>query len=229
MRVALVLVLLVSLFYITVGIQVQHHTHSAAKGFGDHGKHSSDQSHKSGDESSSKHDVEKKAKGQKFKSLHATEDEEGAGKKSQHHSETSHSSFKKDGGKSKHGLKFQEGSGRKKFNFKKGYNEKYHKDESTKHDSFFSNADKTGEYEVFGQKHSKYKNPAFEKKNQGKHKKSGSSNAHGRSSKKAGGHNEQDHRGHQGQSGSKSHHKHASQHGKKSSSHGGKQYHFSDK
>ncbi|XP_023018383.2 uncharacterized protein [Leptinotarsa decemlineata] len=228
MKVTQLLVVLISFFYFTQGIQVHHSSHAVAgtKDHG-HGEHLSEHKHETSSGGSSKHDVEKRKKGQKGNVLHKIEHEEGGGKKSHHNSEDSHSSSKKHGGGSQHGLKFGEGSAKKKVNFKKGFSEQYHKDESINHDSFYSKADKNGEFEIFGQKHSKYKTQEFEKKNLGKHKKSGANNSHGRSSKKVGGHNKQAHKGHQAQSGSKSHAKHSNKYGRKSSNHGGKQYHFS--
>ncbi|KAJ8965575.1 hypothetical protein NQ314_004035 [Rhamnusium bicolor] len=128
------------------------------------GKKYSEEKHVKKSEKSSVHDEEKARKGVSFKDLRKIDDEEGGGKKTVHHSKGSHKSYKKSGGASAHGAKFQEGSKRKKNNYKKGFREKYHKDEEKNHDSFYSNSQKSGEYKVFGKKHAKHSAQSTAKK-----------------------------------------------------------------
>ncbi|CAG9855729.1 unnamed protein product [Phyllotreta striolata] len=171
-----------------------------------------------------KHDEEFSKKGQDSKDLHKSSHKEKKGKKTSHHAEDSHKSSKHSAGDAKSGLIYASGKKHKKGNYLKGFREKFHKDEEKKHDSFFSNGEKSGEYEVYGKKKSKHATDSFNKDQKKARKNSSSGKSGGKTYKSAKGHHDSDHKSHATQGGVKTHHKNSEKHGKKHAAHGGKKY-----
>ncbi|CAH0547817.1 unnamed protein product [Brassicogethes aeneus] len=205
-----------------------HHTKSVEQAHGDHKNAQKHSTHKQTKKSGkmSQHDVDMAKKGEKLVEKQVKTEAEHGGKKIEHFAEAGHKSFKQLQEDSQHGAKFQEGKHHKKGNFKKGFREKYHKDELKKHDSFFSNSHKSGQYKIFGKKNQKHQSNSVAKKKGNNHKKSKSDETHGRSLKKLSGHNIDLKSGHQNEKTTKSHHERASKYAKKGGKKGGKQYKY---
>ncbi|CAH1283137.1 unnamed protein product [Diabrotica balteata] len=227
MKVCLIVSLVLCLSCISLAVEVKHKSsHSAAQGHGhdDKGGQVVVKKHGSSSGKSSKHDEAHANKGQELQDLHKTSHLEKGGKKTSHNEEGGHQSAKHSSGGSHHGLKYQEGKKHKKANYLKGFREKYHKDESNKHDSFFSNGEKSGEFEIFGKKNSKYSSESFAKKKGKNHKNASSAKTGGKAYKSGKTHHDSDAKAHKGQGGFEKHHKSADKYAKKHASHGGKKY-----
>ncbi|XP_076263285.1 uncharacterized protein LOC143198148 [Rhynchophorus ferrugineus] len=175
------------------------------------------------------HETESANQGKKGTELHTVEDEEGGGKKHHSHGGGSHASSHHDQGNGHHGLKYAEGSKKKKERFEKGFAEKFHKDELKKHDSFFSDGEKSGSYNIFGQKGAKYGSQAVHKHGVASSKNAKSEGKHGKSGKGASGHHSSGKKGSKTQGGNKSHYAHSEKHAKKGGKKGGSQHKYSHK
>ncbi|XP_019872551.1 filaggrin [Aethina tumida] len=203
-----------------------HHAKSIEQAHGDQKKDEKHVVHKQTKKSGKKssHDEETSNKGEKLNEKHVKTDDEHGGKKTEHFSQAGHQSFKQLQEDSQHGAKAQEGAHHKKGNYKKGFREKYHKDELKKHDSFYSNSHKSGEYNVFGKKSQKHQTHSLTKKKANNHKNQKSEDRHGKSGKSLTGQNVDVKKGHQESKAGKSHHEHSTKWAKKSSKKGGKQF-----
>ncbi|XP_018568502.1 hornerin [Anoplophora glabripennis] len=234
MKLVVILFLAVVLAVICTADADTHHldfeadSHQSSGGGVDNksGKKYSDHKHTKKSGKRSKHNEVKGRKGIDYKELQSVEDEEGGGKKTKFHTQGTHKSYKKSGGGSAQGLKYEESSDHKKNNLKKGFREKYHKDEKKNHDSFFSNSHKSGEYKVFGKGHEKHSAKTSAKKQGSSRKKGKSERAHAKSAKKVGGHSVVEKKGHQQIKGSKGQHSKAASSGKKGGNSGGKQHQY---
>ncbi|RZC38469.1 hypothetical protein BDFB_011061 [Asbolus verrucosus] len=156
---------------------------------------------------SKKHDEEKIHKGEVLKDAHKKVTADGGGKKSKYHTKDGHKSSNDHSGASEHGAKFEE-------------------DEHKKHNSFYSNAHKSGEFEVYGQKHAKFNSRLSSKKKVENHKAAKDRNDYKKSLVKVGGHDAEDQKGHKDEKATKSHHSHHEKWAKKGSKKGGKQYKY---
>ncbi|KAF5281023.1 hypothetical protein FQA39_LY05228 [Lamprigera yunnana] len=114
------------------------------------------------------HDEEKSRKETKLELKHKVDDAETGGKQSEYHDGDHHQSHKRAGAVAQHGAKYKTASHDKKTQHSKGFREQFHKDEHKKHDSFYSNDKKSGEYHVYGGKNHKYHNNHFTKNGHGK-------------------------------------------------------------
>ncbi|XP_044269445.1 nuclear speckle splicing regulatory protein 1-like [Tribolium madens] len=206
----------------------QHHSKSgeAAGKQDEKGAKHSEFNHVKKSGKSSKHDVEKARKGQSLNELHKKVNAEKKGKKTKYHAKDGYKSLNEHSGGSGHGAKFQEAAKKKKLNYKKGYREQYHKDEHKKHNTFYSNSHKSGEFEVFGQKHKKYNSKYSAKKQVENHKLAKDQNDYKKASKKAGGHDMSEKKAFKDQKATKSHHNHQEKWAKKGGKKGGKQYKY---
>ncbi|XP_056648893.1 uncharacterized protein LOC130453274 [Diorhabda sublineata] len=224
MKICLVLFLVLCVSCIALAEHKTSHSSVQGQGHENKGGHTSERKHGKYSGKSSKHDNEHVTKGEDFEDLHKKSSLEKGGKKSSHFDEDSYKSSHKSGGGSGHGLKYEEGNKHHKGNYLKGFREKYHKDESKKHDSFFSSGEKGGQYAIFGKKNSKYSSDSFSKKKGNNHKNSASAKSGGKAYKSGKTHHVSDSKGHQGQGGFEKHYKSGDTFGKKHSSHGGKKY-----
>ncbi|KAK4873062.1 hypothetical protein RN001_015091 [Aquatica leii] len=119
---------------------------------------------------------------------HKVEDAEKGGKKSEHHESDHHQTHKRAGAVAQHAAKNKQGAKDKKIHYSKGFREQFHKDEHKKHDSFFSNDKKAGEYHVYGGKNHKYQSNHYSKDNRGKYVVAKSADHSGKSGKKSDNH-----------------------------------------
>lgn len=175
-------------------------------------------------EKTSKHDKASTKKGHKSSELHRTEDLEQGGKKHKHGHSDKHSSSHHGGGGDSHGAKFGEASKKSKANYKKGFREQFHKDELKNHDSFYSNGEKSGTYNIFGQQGSKYGSESGAKLAGGSFKSLKSEGKHGKASKKANGHHKAEKKAHKSAKAAKSSYAKGGKYAKKGGKKGGKQY-----
>ena len=130
------------------------------------------------------HDLEKAHKENKLTVKHKTHDVENGGKKLEHFEDNHHQSHKKSNVASQHGAKHKQAAKDKKTHYNKGFREQYHKDEHKKHDSFFSNDHKAGEYHVYGGKNHKYNDNHYNKNGHGKYTSGKHSEHYGKNGKK---------------------------------------------
>ncbi|ENN70957.1 hypothetical protein HUJ04_003413 [Dendroctonus ponderosae] len=175
---------------------------------------------------SGKHDRESGRYGSDGNESHGVEDEEQAGKNHKHYHADKHESFHKSGGESAHGAKYEEASNRHKGNYKKGYKDKFHKDELMRHNSFFNKGEKTGSYEIFGKKGTKFDKQSVSKKSGGTKKNVKSEKKHGKSDQKHRGHNRGDRKGYKSAKSTKHHYSNGDSYGKKGAKKGGKHYQY---
>ncbi|KAB0792597.1 hypothetical protein PPYR_14556 [Photinus pyralis] len=131
------------------------------------------------------HDSEKSHKGEKVTLAHKTHDNESGGKKTEHSDGNYRQSHKKLSGGSEHGAKHKQAAKDKKTHYSKAFREQYHKDEHNKHDAFYSNGHKSGEYHVYGGKNHKFHDIHYTKNGHGKHTAGKHSERNGKTGKKS--------------------------------------------
>lgn len=192
------------------------HAHSQAHGHAQTGDQHAAQKSVKRVGKKSKHDEETARKGQHETVQHKVQDAEHGGKKHKSHEEDHHQSHKKAGAHSEHGAAFQDAAKHKKTGFSKGFREQYHKNEHKKHDSFYSNGHKSGDWKIYGSKKSNHHGQKFDKDDHGKHITVKSLEKHGKQGKKASGHNVGEEKGHKSSNGKKTSHEHQEKWAKKS-------------
>ncbi|CAH1993940.1 unnamed protein product [Acanthoscelides obtectus] len=207
----------------------EHHHSKGGKEGGGHEKHSSHYDKEKGKTKSGNvkvHDEEEAKKGSDLEWIHAHDEAEEGGKKHKHHGKKYHESYEDENGEDGFGGKYEDSQKHKKLNYRKGYREKYHKDEAEKHDRFFSNADKSGEYEIYGKGHAKHSSNKHYRAKENNHKEKTDKKKYGKKSKGEKGHHDSDRKVHQSSGGKETHHNHHDSWGKKHKHKGGNKYQY---
>ncbi|XP_018331914.1 uncharacterized protein LOC108741568 [Agrilus planipennis] len=215
MKIAVVLLLVCLLVLLNVSTSESSHHHEekkgAAKKVSHHDGHNDEK--KSGKKSGTHAEVARK--GHSTHDLHRVDDEEKGGKKKKYHSSDKYAKGYQESGHDAHAGAFKLGGARFKGNYKKGFLEKYHKNEKNAHDSFFSKAEKGGDFQIFGSKNNRFQSQKYDRVEEGKHKAGKTGDEAGKKGKKASGHNEKVDKKYKQEGGSKSQHAKHESYGKK--------------